>query len=174
MSPGCWGSKLNFEEFEDISSGGLRFGCISWFLAHQVFQLGWRSKDGICAIVAKVFWLRNYIVAAGGVEALVALAQNYGNTSYGLQERDVDVHETTVGALWNLAFNAGNAWRIVEEGGVPTLVHLFSSSGSKMARFMVALTVAYMFDRRMDEATTSRMFCENAPKSGATLFVGCI
>ena len=26
-----------------------------------------------------------------------------------------DVHETAAGALWNLAFNSGNAWRIVEE-----------------------------------------------------------
>eukprot|EP01018_Ginkgo_biloba_P001587 Gb_21669 [translate_table: standard] len=57
-----------------------------------------------------------------------------------------DVHETAAGALWNLAFNPGNAWRIVEEGGVPALVHLCSASGSKMARFMAALALAYMFD----------------------------
>lgn len=59
-----------------------------------------------------------------------------------------DVHETAAGALWNLAFNPGNALRIVEEGGVPALVHLCSSSGSKMARFMAALALAYMFDGR--------------------------
>ena len=59
-----------------------------------------------------------------------------------------DVHETAAGALWNLAFNPGNAWRIVEEGGVRALVHLCSSSMSKMARFMAALALAYMFDGR--------------------------
>lgn len=59
-----------------------------------------------------------------------------------------DVHETAAGALWNLAFNPGNALRIVEEGGVPALVHLCSLSRSKMARFMSALALAYMFDGR--------------------------
>jgi hypothetical protein len=59
-----------------------------------------------------------------------------------------DVHETAAGALWNLAFNLGNALRIVEEGGVPALVDLCSSSVSKMARFMAALALAYMFDGR--------------------------
>lgn len=39
----------------------------------------------------------------------------------------------------------------MEEGGVPALVHLCSSSVSKMARFMAALALAYMFDGRMDE-----------------------
>ena len=63
-------------------------------------------------------------------------------------ERLQDVHETAAGALWNLAFNPGNALRIVEEGGVPALVHLCSSSRSKMARFMSALALAYMFDGR--------------------------
>lgn len=58
-----------------------------------------------------------------------------------------DVHETAVGALWNLAFNPGNALRMAEEG-VPALVHLCSSSRSKMARFMAALALAYMFDGR--------------------------
>ena len=59
-----------------------------------------------------------------------------------------DVHETAAGALWNLAFNPGNALRIVEDGGVPALIHLCSSSLSKMARFMAALALAYMFDGR--------------------------
>lgn len=59
-----------------------------------------------------------------------------------------DVHETAAGALWNLAFYSSNSLRIVEEGGVPVLVHLCSSSHSKMARFMAALTLAYMFDGR--------------------------
>ncbi|CAA6666972.1 unnamed protein product [Spirodela intermedia] len=76
----------------------------------------------------------------GGVAPLIALACSDAE----------DVHETAAGALWNLAFNPGNARRIVEEGGVPALVHLCSSSGSKMARFMAALALAYMFDGRMD------------------------
>ncbi|KAF5199011.1 Arabidillo-like protein, partial [Thalictrum thalictroides] len=72
----------------------------------------------------------------GGVAPLIALASSDAE----------DVHETAAGALWNLAFNAGNAFRIVDEGGVPALVHLCSSSISKMARFMAALALAYMFD----------------------------
>jgi hypothetical protein len=59
-----------------------------------------------------------------------------------------EVHETAAGALWNLAFYSCNSLRIVENGGVPVLVNLCSSSGSKMARFMAALTLAYMFDGR--------------------------
>ncbi|PIA28714.1 hypothetical protein AQUCO_06700022v1 [Aquilegia coerulea] len=77
----------------------------------------------------------------GGVAPLIALAHSDAE----------DVHETAAGALWNLAFNPGNALRIVEEGGVRALVHLCSSSISKMARFMAALALAYMFDGRMDE-----------------------
>uniref|UniRef100_M8AIS3 Protein ARABIDILLO 1 n=1 Tax=Aegilops tauschii TaxID=37682 RepID=M8AIS3_AEGTA len=77
----------------------------------------------------------------GGVPPLIALAQSEVE----------DVHETAAGALWNLAFYSCNSLRIVEEGGVPVLVHLCSSSHSKMARFMAALTLAYMFDGRMDE-----------------------
>ncbi|KAK3003052.1 hypothetical protein RJ639_018013, partial [Escallonia herrerae] len=72
----------------------------------------------------------------GGVAPLIALARSEAE----------DVHETAAGALWNLAFNPGNALRIVEDGGVPALVHLCSSSVSKMARFMAALALAYMFD----------------------------
>ncbi|KAG9159519.1 hypothetical protein Leryth_026855 [Lithospermum erythrorhizon] len=77
----------------------------------------------------------------GGVAPLIALARSTIE----------DVHETAAGALWNLAFNPGNALRIVEEGGVPVLVHLCSLSASKMARFMAALALAYMFDGRVDE-----------------------
>ncbi|GAB4844292.1 Protein ARABIDILLO 1 [Ancistrocladus abbreviatus] len=77
----------------------------------------------------------------GGVPPLIALARSEAE----------DVHETAAGALWNLAFNHGNALRIVEEGGVPALINLCSSSLSKMARFMAALALAYMFDGRMDE-----------------------
>ncbi|XVF73515.1 hypothetical protein PTKIN_Ptkin12aG0207800 [Pterospermum kingtungense] len=128
---------------------------------------------------------REAIAAAGGVEALVFLAECCLDASPGLQERAAgalwglsvseansiaigqeggvaplialarseaeDVHETAAGALWNLAFNHGNALRIVEEDGVPALVHLCSSSVSKMARFMAALALAYIFDGRIDE-----------------------
>lgn len=76
-----------------------------------------------------------------------------------------DVHETAAGALWNLAFNPGNALRIVEEGGVLTLVHLCSSSVSKMARFMSALALSYMFDGRMDEIALVGTSAEGTSKS---------
>ncbi|KAH9788609.1 protein ARABIDILLO 1 [Citrus sinensis] len=101
---------------------------------------------------------REAIAAAGGVEALVVLAQSCSNASPGLQER-------AAGALWGLSVSEANCIAIgreggvaplialarseaevMEEGGVPALVHLCSSSGSKMARFMAALALAYMFD----------------------------
>ncbi|XP_068650796.1 protein ARABIDILLO 1-like [Aristolochia californica] len=91
----------------------------------------------------------------GGVGPLIALARSEAE----------DVHETAAGALWNLAFNPGNALRIVEEGGVPALVHLCSSSGSKMARFMAALALAYMFDGRMDEVALVGSSSEGTSKS---------
>ncbi|GAB2217119.1 hypothetical protein Droror1_Dr00000281 [Drosera rotundifolia] len=90
----------------------------------------------------------------GGVPPLIALARS---------EME-DVHETAAGALWNLAFNPGNALRIVEEGGVPALVHLCSSSVSKMARFMAALALAYMFDGRMDEVAVIGISAEGSSK----------
>ncbi|KAG6402737.1 hypothetical protein SASPL_134948 [Salvia splendens] len=89
----------------------------------------------------------------GGVPPLIALARSDAE----------DVHETAAGALWNLAFNPGNALRIVEEGGVPALVYLCSSSVSKMARFMSALALAYMFDGRTDEIAPSGT--QNMPKN---------
>ncbi|MBA0678473.1 hypothetical protein Goari_019816, partial [Gossypium aridum] len=61
-----------------------------------------------------------------------------------------DVHETAAGALWNLAFYRENALHIVQDGGVKPLIHLCSSSVSKMARFMAALALVYMFDVRID------------------------
>ncbi|XP_059651636.1 protein ARABIDILLO 1 [Cornus florida] len=91
----------------------------------------------------------------GGVAPLIALARSDAE----------DVHETAAGALWNLAFNPGNALRIVEEGGVPALVHLCSSSVSKMARFMAALALAYMFDGRMDEFALIGTSSESTSKS---------
>ncbi|KQJ97820.1 protein ARABIDILLO 1 [Brachypodium distachyon] len=94
----------------------------------------------------------------GGVAPLLTMAQSDAE----------DVHETAAGALWNLAFYSSNALRIVEEGGVPILVHLCSSSGSKMARFMSALALAYMFDRRMDEVAIVGTSSEGSSK-GATV-----
>ncbi|KAJ9188526.1 hypothetical protein P3X46_003878 [Hevea brasiliensis] len=91
----------------------------------------------------------------GGVPPLIALARSEAE----------DVHETAAGALWNLAFNPGNALQIVEEGGVPALVHLCSSSVSKMARFMAALALAYMFDGRMDEFALIGTLTESTSKS---------
>ncbi|XP_077235342.1 protein ARABIDILLO 1-like isoform X2 [Tasmannia lanceolata] len=91
----------------------------------------------------------------GGVAPLIALACSDAE----------DVHETAAGALWNLAFNPGNALRIVEEGGVPALVHLCSSSLSKMARFMAALALAYMFDGRMDGVALVGPSSEGVSKS---------
>ncbi|KAF2569149.1 hypothetical protein F2Q68_00026039 [Brassica cretica] len=91
----------------------------------------------------------------GGIPPLIALAGSEAE----------DVHETAAGALWNLAFNPGNALRIVAEGGVTALVHLCSSSVSKMARFMAALALAYMFDGRMDEYAMIGTSSESASKS---------
>ncbi|KAL0464575.1 UNVERIFIED_CONTAM: protein ARABIDILLO 1 [Sesamum latifolium] len=169
-------------------------------------QLTRSQHDGVRQEAAGALWNlsfddrnREAIAAAGGVEALVALAHSCLNTSHGLQERAAgalwglsvseansvaigreggvaplialarsdaeDVHETAAGALWNLAFNPGNALRIVEEGGVPALVHLCSSSVSKMARFMSALALAYMFDGRMDEIALVGTSTESTSKS---------
>ncbi|GMJ01203.1 F-box Armadillo protein 1, ARABIDILLO-1, F-BOX Protein 5 [Hibiscus trionum] len=92
----------------------------------------------------------------GGVAPLIALARSDAE----------DVHETAAGALWNLAFNHSNALRIIEEGGVPALVHLCSSSESKMARFMAALALAYMFDgSRTDEFTPIATPSESSSKN---------
>ncbi|XVE56438.1 hypothetical protein DITRI_Ditri04bG0009200 [Diplodiscus trichospermus] len=78
----------------------------------------------------------------GGIAPLIALARS-----------DVeDVHETAAGALWNLAFYRDNALRIIQDDGVQPLVHLCSLSMSKMARFMAALALVYMFDGRIDPA----------------------
>nr|GMD65124.1 protein ARABIDILLO 1-like [Ipomoea batatas] len=169
-------------------------------------QLTRSPHDGVRQEAAGALWNlsfddrnREAITAAGGVEALVALAQSCSNASPSLQERAAgalwglsvseansiaigreggvaplialarsdaeDVHETAAGALWNLAFNPGNALRIVEEGGVPALVHLCSSSLSKMARFMAALALAYMFDGRMDEVAVVGTSTESTSKT---------
>ncbi|KAG4925765.1 hypothetical protein JHK87_051305 [Glycine soja] len=108
---------------------------------------GWRSVTVETLSVA--------IGREGGVAPLIALARSEAE----------DVHETAAGALWNLAFNASNALRIVEEGGVSALVDLCSSSVSKMARFMAALALAYMFDGRMDEYALVGTSSESISKS---------
>ncbi|XP_020586199.1 protein ARABIDILLO 1-like [Phalaenopsis equestris] len=169
-------------------------------------QLTCSPNEGVRQEAAGALWNlsfddrnREAIAAAGGVEALVTLANACANASHGLQERAAgalwglsvseansvaigreggvaplialarsdaeDVHETAAGALWNLAFYPGNALRIIEEGGVPALVHLCSSSGSKMARFMAALALAYMFDGRMDEFALIGSSSEGTSKS---------
>ncbi|XP_057808360.1 protein ARABIDILLO 1-like [Salvia miltiorrhiza] len=91
----------------------------------------------------------------GGVVPLISLARSDAE----------DVHETAAGALWNLAFNPGNALRIVEEGGVFVLVRLCATSVSKMARFMSALALTYMFDGRMDEIALVGTSAEGTSKS---------
>ncbi|KAL0373470.1 UNVERIFIED_CONTAM: protein ARABIDILLO 2 [Sesamum radiatum] len=150
-------------------------------------QLTRSPHDGVKQEAAGALWNlsfddrnREAIAAAGGVEALVALAHSCSNASHGLQrgllvlfgdclsQKQIDaedVHETAAGALWNLAFNPGNALRIVDEGGVPALVHLCSSSVSKMTRFMSALALAYMFDGRMDEIALVGTSTEGSSKS---------
>ncbi|CAI0547893.1 unnamed protein product [Linum tenue] len=62
----------------------------------------------------------------------------------------------STGALWNIAFEPGNALRILQDGGVSSLIHLCSSSPSRMARFMATLALAYLFDGRMDEYVAER------------------
>ncbi|KAL0309117.1 UNVERIFIED_CONTAM: protein ARABIDILLO 1 [Sesamum radiatum] len=100
--------------------------------------LPWPSGEGCwCSLGLSVSEANSIAIGReGGVAPLITLAQSDAE----------DVHETAAGALWNLAFNPGNALRIVDEGGVPALVHLCSSSVSKMTRFMSALALAYMFD----------------------------
>ena len=58
------------------------------------------------------------------------------------------MHVAAAGALWNLSINHVNALRIVEEGGVLVLGRMCTSSPSKLARFLAALTLAYIFDGR--------------------------
>ncbi|CAN6899019.1 unnamed protein product [Brassica oleracea] len=93
----------------------------------------------------------------GGIPPLVALARSQYE----------DVHEVAAGALWNLSFNHVNALRIVEEEGVLALGRMCTSSPSKMARFLAALTLAYIFDRRMDESVrASPKHLANVRRSG--------
>ncbi|KAL0295175.1 UNVERIFIED_CONTAM: protein ARABIDILLO 2 [Sesamum calycinum] len=63
---------------------------------------------------------REAIAAAGGVEALVALAHSCSNASHGLQER-------AAGALWGLSVSEANSIAIGREGGVAPLITLAQS-----------------------------------------------
>ncbi|KAL0714744.1 hypothetical protein Bca4012_021723 [Brassica carinata] len=90
----------------------------------------------------------------GGVLPLVALARSQYE----------DVHEAAAGALWNLSFNHDNALRIVDEVGVSALGRLSTSSPSKMARLLAALTLAYIVDGRYSELDE----CVKASPAGST------
>ncbi|THG06048.1 hypothetical protein TEA_019415 [Camellia sinensis var. sinensis] len=117
-----------------------------------------KSVTLICGTERRLDYMDKLGIAIGregGVAPLIALANSECE----------DVHETAAGALWNLAFTPGNALRIVEEGGVPALVHLCFKSASKMARFMAALALAYMFDGRMDEFALVGTSSESISKS---------
>jgi hypothetical protein len=63
---------------------------------------------------------REAIAAVGGVEALVALAQNCSTGSQGLQER-------AAGALWGLSVSEVNSIAIGRGGGVAPLIALSRS-----------------------------------------------
>ncbi|VAI25755.1 unnamed protein product [Triticum turgidum subsp. durum] len=134
-----WNLSFDDRNRESIASaGGVQ--ALVWTLS-RMFKCFGRSSGESCGCSVGTICFSIAIGREGGVPPLIALAQSEVE----------DVHETAAGALWNLAFYSCNSLRIVEEGGVPVLVHLCSSSHSKMARFMAALTLAYMFDGRMDE-----------------------
>ncbi|XP_050223319.1 protein ARABIDILLO 1-like [Mercurialis annua] len=137
-----WNLSFDDENREAIAAAGGIVALVS--LAQSCSN----SSQGLQERAAGALWglsvseaISVAIGQAGGVAPLIALACS-----------DVtDVHETAAGALWNLAFNPGNALRIVEDGGVPVLIRLCTSSPSKMARFMAALALAYVFDGRMND-----------------------
>ncbi|XP_052883455.1 protein ARABIDILLO 1-like isoform X1 [Gossypium arboreum] len=64
---------------------------------------------------------REAIAAAGGVEALVALAQSSSSASRGLQER-------AAGALWGLPVSESNSIAIGRQGGIAPLIALACSN----------------------------------------------
>ncbi|KAF3439371.1 hypothetical protein FNV43_RR17648 [Rhamnella rubrinervis] len=146
-----------------------------WLLLHKPAQMPPQVyKKGLLVLSGDYQFQKPIGIIAigqeGGVAPLIALAALTQHQNFYLPVSS-DVHETAAGALWNLAFNPGNALRIVEEGGVPALVHLCSSSVSKMARFMAALALAYMFDGRMDEyaliGTSSESISKGVSLDGA-------
>ncbi|KAK8560254.1 hypothetical protein V6N12_013054 [Hibiscus sabdariffa] len=118
---------------------------VETFISVCIIGLPWLNLDQVLPEVFKKepqvpFGDCQYQKLTGGIAPLIALACS-----------DIeDVHETAVGALWNLAFYRENALHIVQDGGVKPLIHLCSSSISKMARFMAALALVYIFDRRID------------------------
>ncbi|KAL0347891.1 UNVERIFIED_CONTAM: protein ARABIDILLO 1 [Sesamum calycinum] len=90
-------------------------------------QLTRSPHDGVKQEAACALWNlsfddrnREAIAAAGGVEALVALAHSCSNASHGLQER-------AAGALWGLSVSEANSIAIGREGGVAPLITLAQS-----------------------------------------------
>ncbi|KAK4379466.1 hypothetical protein RND71_001328 [Anisodus tanguticus] len=135
IEPGCLAENQGAKLAAMMKTSEIEPGCLAEDRGERAQMLV------VTSLISSVLFRHIAIGREGGVVPLIALARSDAE----------DVHETAAGALWNLAFNPGNAFRIVEEGGVPALVHLCSSSVSKMARFMAALALAYMFDGRMDE-----------------------
>ncbi|KAF1895788.1 hypothetical protein Lal_00037904 [Lupinus albus] len=129
--------------------------------ASKFIAVGHSYEEMLLRNTLRVIFIRIAIGREGGVAPLISLARSEAEATFHFQ----DVHETAAGALWNLAFNPGNALRIVEEGGVSALVDLCSSSVSKMARFMAALALTYMFDGRMDEFALVGTSTESTSKS---------
>ncbi|KAK4414612.1 protein ARABIDILLO 1 [Sesamum alatum] len=90
-------------------------------------QLTRSQHDGVRQEAAGALWNlsfddrnREAIAAAGGVEALVALAHSCVIASHGLQER-------AAGALWGLSVSETNSVAIGREGGVAPLIALARS-----------------------------------------------
>ncbi|KAK6143051.1 hypothetical protein DH2020_023399 [Rehmannia glutinosa] len=95
-------------------------------------QLTRSCHDGVRQEAAAALWNlssddrnQEVIVAAGGVEALVALAHSCLNASRDLQER-------AVGALWGLAASEVNSIAIGREGGVAPLIALARSDAEEV------------------------------------------
>ncbi|KAI6702889.1 hypothetical protein NL676_012025 [Syzygium grande] len=77
----------------------------------------------------------------GGVAPLIEMARSIHDY----------VRGAAIGAICNIVFVPINAVTMVEQGGLPVLVQLCSSSTSKTIRFMATLALAFMFDGSMDE-----------------------
>ncbi|KAL0714743.1 hypothetical protein Bca4012_021722 [Brassica carinata] len=147
----------NLAAHDDSNNNNAAIGKVPGALK-TIIQLTRSHHGGVKQEAAGALWNlaydeknRELIAALGGVEAskktggippLVALARS----------EYADVHVAAAGALWNLSFNHVNALRIVEEGGVLVLGRMCTSSPSKLARFLAALTLAYIFDGRLDES----------------------
>ncbi|PPD73498.1 hypothetical protein GOBAR_DD29574 [Gossypium barbadense] len=94
-----------------------------------LIQLTCSPHDGVRQVAAGALWHlsltnvnREAIAAAGGVEALVTLAQSSLNASQCLQGM-------VAGALWGLSMSKANSIAIGREGGIPPLI-VFAHSDS--------------------------------------------